>query len=672
MNRIRQTVSLVLVIALVSLGMATAQAQYQRRAYRMSDRQVGNLISRVETSESRFRSSLDFALNRGRYSGTSARDDYNRFVQNFESAVSQLRDRFNRRVSVAADVENVLRQASVINSYMQSNRLNQRIESDWALVRSDLDALARAYNVNWDWTQTSSTYGNPTYGNPTYGNPTYGNPSGQPYRISDRQVDVLLSRIETEADRFRMSLNNSLDRTRYDGTRAEDNINQFVRDFASATDQLRSRFNSRTSVSTDVENVLRQATYIDDFMTRNTLPYRAENDWSTLKSDLNQLASAYNVAWNWDVHSLPSSGTTAGGYGSPYGTGYSRLTGTFRLDTSRSDDAATVADRATRNLPYADRQRVRDQIMRRLEAPEMLAIERNGNSVTIASSRAPQTTFDTSTGERREQLPNGSYSRVTTELSGERLIVRSAGNRTTDFTVTFDPIENGQRLRVTREIWNDQLGQNPVVVQNIYDRTSDTAQWNVYTGSPSYGQTGSVSSGDFIIPNGQMLTAALDTDLTTRDAQPSQRFTMTVTSPPEYEGATIEGTVASVSRSGRISGRSEMSLNFDQIRMRDGRTYQFAGFIESVRTANGQTVQVDNEGTVRDENSQTKETAQRAAIGTAVGAIIGAIAGGGKGAAIGAILGAGAGAGSVYVQGRDDLELMRGTEVSIRASAPNR
>jgi hypothetical protein len=50
--------------------------------------------------------------------------------------------------------------------------------------------------------------------------------------------------------------------------------------------------------------------------------------------------------------------------------------------------------------------------------------------------------------------------------------------------------------------------------------------------------------------------------------------------------------------------------------------------------------------------------------------LIGAIAGGGKGAAIGAAVGAGAGAGSVYVQGRDDLELARGTELTIVASAP--
>jgi uncharacterized protein YcfJ len=112
-----------------------------------------------------------------------------------------------------------------------------------------------------------------------------------------------------------------------------------------------------------------------------------------------------------------------------------------------------------------------------------------------------------------------------------------------------------------------------------------------------------------------------------------------------------------------------MTLNFDTIRLRNGGSYRFAGILESVRNAQGDTVKIDNEGAVKDDN-QTTKTAQRAAIGTAVGAIIGAIAGGGKGAAIGAVVGAGGGAGSVYVQGRDDLELTRGTELTIRATGP--
>jgi hypothetical protein len=504
------------------------------------------------------------------------------------------------------------------------------------------------------------------------------------YGRNDRQLDNLLRRIATESDTFRNDLGNALDRSRYNGTRAEDNINQFVTNFADATAQLRSRFDQRRDAPSDIENVLRQATYIDDFVRRNRLPYRASNDWATLKADLNLLASTYNVTWNWDVRSMPNVGNVEGtgyGVGSGYGNdrGYdrgnratARLTGTFRLDPSSSDNANSIADQATRSLPYNQRQQVRDQIMRRLVAPDMLAIDRNGNSVTIASSRAPQTTFVANGVENREQLPSGRYSRVVAQLNGDQLIVRSAGNRETDFSVTFDPIEGGRRLRVTRQIWNDQLGQNPIVVQNVYERTSDVAEWNIYSGSSPYDQSGSVApGGSFIIPDGTMINATLDTDLSTQTANTGDRFTMTVNSPNEFAGAIIEGHIASVNRSGRVTGRSTMSLNFDDIRMRDGRTYQFAGFIDSVRTSNGETVNVDNEGTVRD-NNQTTRTEERAAIGTAVGAIIGAIAGGGKGAAIGAVVGAGAGAGSVYAQGRDDLNMSRGTEVMIRASAPNR
>jgi hypothetical protein len=649
MNRIRQTISVALVLAMMSIGLTAAHAQ--RRAYRMTDQQVGELIRRVETSADRFRATLDGALDRSRYDGTRSEDNINTLIQNFENATDNLRDRFNRRGSTASDVQRVMEQANYINSFMLSNRLNARAQSDWATVRTNLNALASAYNVNSDWNQQGTIGGSTT--------------TTLPYRLGDQQLRQIIQRIENRTDRFRASVDTALDRTRYDGTRAENNINQFVRDFENATDSLRDRFNSRNSATGDVENVLQRAAYIDDFMRRNNLTRRAEDDWSLLKTDLNALASAYSVAWNWDTNTLPNTG---GGIYTAAG-----LTGTYRLDTSRSDNARDVATRATANLPINQRQRITDNLMTRLESPDMLAIQRQGSSVTIASSRAPQTNFDADGRERREQLPNGSAARVTARIVGERLTVSSAGDRATDFNVTFEPTDGGRSLLVTREIWNDRIGMNPVVVRNLYTRTSDVAQWNVYTGTQSYpNETGSTTYGDFIIPNGQTLVATLNNDLSTRTSQVGDRFTMTVRQPSQYEGATIEGRVSNVSRSGRITGRADMTFDFETIRLRNGQAASFAGFIESVRALNGETVQVDNEGSVRDDDSRGETTAQRAAIGTAVGAIIGAIAGGGKGAAIGAIVGAGAGAGSVYVQGRGDLDLTSGSEVTIRASAPNR
>lgn len=345
----------------------------------------------------------------------------------------------------------------------------------------------------------------------------------------------------------------------------------------------------------------------------------------------------------------------------------SRLTGTFRLDPSRSDNPRDVADRATRSLSRDQRQRVSDRVLARLESPETLAIERRGSTITIASSLAQQSTFEADGVERQEQV-NGRASRVTATLRGDQLAVRSTGYRANDFTVIFEPIESGRRLRVKREIYSDRLNQ-PLVVNSIYDRTSAVAQWNIYDRSRSVSDNNVVTSGEFIVRDGEIVVAVLNNDLSTKEAKEGDRFTMTVREANDYEGAVIQGTVSSVDQSGRLTGRSGMSLTFDTISLRNGRTYRFAGILESVRTPNGDTVNVDNEGSAQGED-QTRQTVQRTAIGTAVGAIIGTIAGGGKGAAIGAIIGAAGGAGSVYVQGKDNLDLPSGTEITIRSSRP--
>lgn len=495
-------------------------------------------------------------------------------------------------------------------------------------------------------------------------------------RVNQRAVRQLITRIEQRAFTFNQSVDAALDRSRIDGTRREDNINQLIRDFQDSVDRLETRSNQRQAVAADVQEVLNRANWINDFMLRTRLSGRAQTDWAALRTDLNELARIYNVTWNWNTTTPTSTYPPVGQGGNYPGGGYAanRLTGTFRLDTSRSDDPRTAAANATRGLPSRNRQRVLDNLTARLEAPDQIAIDRRGRNITIASTRAPQITFEADGRESVETTPNGRQVRVRATLMGDQLSVSTTGNRDNDFTVTFDPIENGRRLRVTRRISNDNLSA-PVVVQSIYDRTADVARFDIFNGSTPYPNTtttypdNTVASGDFIITNGTLLVATLNENLSTSTTRENDRFTMTVREPSQYDGATIEGYVSNVSRGGRITGRSEMSLNYERIRLRDGRWYRFAGLTETIRTANGETVRIDNEGSVEGGN-QTSRTTQRAAIGTAVGAIIGAIAGGGKGAAIGAVIGAGAGAGSVYVQGRDNLELMSGTEVSIRSTGP--
>ena len=633
MRAIRKTIFMTFLLALVTTGMAaTSMAQYGT-----NDAAVRDIVRRIQTRTDSLQRAVQNAADRNNYRV----DGINRMIVDFENATNQLDRRLGTRRSTTADAQTLLDRAAQIDDFFANNRLGAGSRREWQAIRPDLDQLAGYYNLTPRW---NSGVGN--------GNDNY-NPN-------DAQVRQLADRINVRAATFSRNLRQDLMRARNNDRYQLDEVRRQLSDFETAVAQLRNRANSRQISSSEARNVLDRAAFLNNYVSARQLSYQTENSWSTLRTDLDQLASAYNIAWNWSQNP---------GGGNP-GTTWGRrnLTGTFRLNSGRGDDVRRAVDDATRNLSLAERQRVYDSLLRRLDPPQMLAIDRRGTSVTIASTRAPQINFVADGREQVETTSSGRQVRVRASLSGDTLSIARTGERANDFTVTFDPSNDGRELIVTRTLYTDRISQ-PVTVRTYYDRTSDVAQLNIYDTNRENSSVAGTATGDFVIPNGTEIVAVLNNDLSTQNVREGDRFTMTVRSPGQYDGATIEGSVVNVDRGGRVSGRSQMTLDFDTIRLRDGRSYRFAGILETVRTANGEVVRVDNEGAVRD-SDQTNKTVTRTAIGTAVGAIIGAIAGGGKGAAIGAVIGAGAGAGSVYVQGRNDLDLNAGTELTVRSTGP--
>jgi uncharacterized protein YcfJ len=629
MSTIRKTIFMALLVTLATTGLAsTSMAQYSSS----NSTTTRELVRSIQTRTDTLRNDVQNASERNNYRF----DDLNRLITDFSLATDQLDRRLATRRATATDARLVLDRAVLIDNFFVNNRVGAGSKRDWQPLRSDLDELARIYNLSTRWGSSTGGYG------------------GNDYNLSDIQLRQLIQRIDTRTTTFSRALRLDLNRNLAYGGYSREQVRQQLSVFETAVASARNRATSRQLTTADVRNLLEPAASINNFVIAQRLSYQTENGWSALKPDLDSLASAFNIAADWSTTPGGSTETNAG------------LTGTYRINSSQGDNARNAVDAATRNLSLAERQRVYDVLLRRLDPPQMLAIDRRGNSVTIASTRAPQINFVADGREQVETAANGRTVRVRASFSGDTLNVVRSGDRTNDFTVTFDPTQYGRSLMVTRTLYSDRLTQ-PVTVRTSYDRVSDVAQLNIYEANRENADT--ATSDNFLIPNGTEVVAVLNTNLSTENVGEGQPFTMTVRSPGQYAGATIEGRVSSFNRSGRITGRADMTLDFDNIRMRDGRVYRFAGILESVRTTNGDVVRVDNEGAVRD-NDQTNKTVTRTAIGSAVGALIGAIAGGGKGAAIGAAIGAGAGAGSVYIQGRNDLELNSGTEITVRATGP--
>ncbi len=174
------------------------------------------------------------------------------------------------------------------------------------------------------------------------------------------------------------------------------------------------------------------------------------------------------------------------------------------------------------------------------------------------------------------------------------------------------------------------------------------------------------------IPRDSVLLVEMKSRLSTDVSQRGDRFQARVIQKGEFEGAIVEGRVTRVKRAGKLKGTSELQLEFETLRMPDGRTTSIhAEVVEVVDMGYENTGTVDDEGGVKGRDS-TKDDVTKVGAGAGVGAIIGAIVGGGKGAAIGAAIGGGVGTGAVLSSRGRDIRLEQGQQLKIRTATETR
>ncbi|CAN5620315.1 hypothetical protein BH24ACI2_BH24ACI2_04990 [soil metagenome] len=517
-------------------------------------------------------------------------------------------------------------------------------------------------------------------------------------RRNEREVRDILRSLNSKVGDFRYSLNNELNR-RSKNQKDADDVKNYLDRLEDSIGEFQTQFQRRRETAEYVSEILDPAKGINDIVMRQRFSNKLQKDWLATRVLLDRLAANYSIGWSWnDGNSYPNGNRYPNDNRNPNYERYppvseNSLTGTYQLDVSRSENARDIADRAIRNGNGRNNSDAQRDLESKLQAPEQLAIDVRGNQVTLDSSNSKQITFTADGRDRTERLDDGRTLRVRSTLRGQELTVSSLGGDN-DYTVVFALIDNGNALRVTRQITANYLRQT-VFAESIYRKTDTIARLDDYDNSNgdyssndgtyssndpnnnrnnypnNYPTTRTGRTGTFIVRNGTVLTGILENDIDTKVSQNNDRFRLTVNAPNEYRGAVIEGYLSGIDRSGKISGRSQITFNFERIRLTNGRTYDFSGILQSVADEKGETVKIDNEGVAKGDD-QTKETLKRGGIGAGIGAIIGAIAGGGKGAAIGAIIGGGAGAGSVIVQGRDDLELKAGSTIIVQSSSPIR
>ncbi len=112
------------------------------------------------------------------------------------------------------------------------------------------------------------------------------------------EVNEIIRRVENRSDEFVKLFDRSLDRSRLDGTKREDRLNERARNLERTLNDLRREFDRRENYNQtkpEVTRALNVAEDINKVMRRRRMGGETERQWGLLRDELNALALVYNL-----------------------------------------------------------------------------------------------------------------------------------------------------------------------------------------------------------------------------------------------------------------------------------------------------------------------------------------------------------------------------------------
>ena len=175
---------------------------------------------------------------------------------------------------------------------------------------------------------------------------------------------------------------------------------------------------------------------------------------------------------------------------------------------------------------------------------------------------------------------------------------------------------------------------------------------------------------EYLVPSGTRVLLSLVNAVNTKHSHEGDRVYLQTAFPVVIDGRTViprganvTGTISNSKRPGRVTGKGEIYIRFDELTLPNGVTRDFRSRLGSADSANGT---VDREeGTIRGPGNRGGD-ARTVATGAGMGATLGGVIGRSVGTAgIGGAAGAAAGLATVLMKRGPDASLPRGTQVEM-------
>jgi hypothetical protein len=241
-------------------------------ADRLTDRDVKELVARIEEGRDRFDDALNDSLKHSILRGPDGEVNVDRFLDDFQESIDRLEERLKPDYSASAEADALLRQGSTIDRFFRPQPGGTKGESEWNRLATDLKTLAVAYGTDFPMPEGATAR-----------------------RMGDREVAGAADEIARSAERLKKSLDQELKK---DASVEKSTREAIVRDadqLSKNARALRDRVEDGKPSSAEADQMMTTAAKLRVFIESHRVP-TSSNTWAAIAERLQSLASAYGIA----------------------------------------------------------------------------------------------------------------------------------------------------------------------------------------------------------------------------------------------------------------------------------------------------------------------------------------------------------------------------------------
>jgi hypothetical protein len=241
-------------------------------AERPSDKDMKQLLERVDNERDRFEDQLDGKLKRSILRGPGGEVNVERYLDDLQENVDKLKDRFTPQYAASAEATTVLRQGADIQRFMATQPPNLDGMSEWNRLAASLGELATAYGTKFPI------------------------PDGvAARRLNDAEVKKAAEEAAKAADRFKKELENSLKMDKTIDKPTRDAAVKQVDDLKKAAQRVASTVGGGRPASGEAQALLQQASAIRTAGAARQLSPSAQSAWGVVQGHLVTVAQAFGL-----------------------------------------------------------------------------------------------------------------------------------------------------------------------------------------------------------------------------------------------------------------------------------------------------------------------------------------------------------------------------------------